>query len=250
MMPALLSWNPVSQNKEQNRKISNQHWVDICRQHFRGIKDSTFTQNTSIIIIHFVCLPTPGSCKPHQVCQQANFGVCLLSFESGEGQGVCPAAQSGHYHLNRSPWMPSGVTLATVKTIVPAVSVSVCVCERVSVCERERLLCALQRRVWPKNESKCLSCEQCTHRANVSSFSGEGQVQWVRHLSSCSWHKQRNANQYSWVIWASMSNLPTDRFSERLLFDIYFHPWYRARRIQVGRWVRLVVSPKNGCIVS
>lgn len=57
-------------------------------------------------------------------------------FES-EGQGVYPAAQSGHFHLNRGPWVPSGVTLATVKTIVAAVSV--CVRER----KKERLLCAL-----------------------------------------------------------------------------------------------------------
>ena len=60
--------------------------------------------------------------------RQAHYGVCLLNFESEGGQGVCPAAQSGHYHLNRGPWVPSGVTLATVKTIVPAVSV--CVRER------------------------------------------------------------------------------------------------------------------------
>lgn len=51
--------------------------------------------------------------------------VCLLSFEAAKRQGVCPAAQRGHFHLNRGPWVPSGVTLATVKTIVPAVTVCV-----------------------------------------------------------------------------------------------------------------------------
>lgn len=83
--------------------------------------------------------------KEYLAYQQANFGVCLLKFES-EGQGVCPAAQRGHFHLNRGPWVPSGVTLATVKTIVPAVSVCVCVREREKG-DRERLLCTLQRRV-------------------------------------------------------------------------------------------------------
>lgn len=56
------------------------------------------------------------------VCKKANSGVCLFSFGSEESRAVCPAAQGGHFHLNRGPSMPSGVTLATVKTIVPAVS--------------------------------------------------------------------------------------------------------------------------------
>lgn len=59
--------------------------------------------------------------------QQANVGVYLLDPDS-EGQGVCPAARRGHFHLNRGPSAPGGVTLATVKAIVPAVS----------ECEKER----------------------------------------------------------------------------------------------------------------
>lgn len=70
-----------------------------------------------------------GPYKPHGEIanQQASFGMCLLNSES-EGQGVCPATQRGHFNLNRGPCVPSGVTLATVKTIVPTVS----------VCEKER----------------------------------------------------------------------------------------------------------------
>lgn len=59
--------------------------------------------------------------------QEANVGVYLLGPDS-EGQGVCPAARRGHFHLNRGPSVPAGVTLATVKAIVPAVS----------ECEKER----------------------------------------------------------------------------------------------------------------
>lgn len=36
-----------------------------------------------------------------------------------DSDDICPAAQIGHYHVNRGPQMPSGVTLATVKAIVP-----------------------------------------------------------------------------------------------------------------------------------
>lgn len=46
----------------------------------------------------------------------------ILLGPDSEGQGVCPAAQRGHFHLNRGPRVPAGVTLATVKAIVPAVS--------------------------------------------------------------------------------------------------------------------------------
>lgn len=67
--------------------------------------------------------------KKHLVYQQENVGVCLLNFDSEEGQGVWPAAQRGHFHLNRGPWVPSGVTLATVKKKPHCSScVSVCVC--------------------------------------------------------------------------------------------------------------------------
>lgn len=58
--------------------------------------------------------------------QEASVGVYLLAPDPG--QGVCPAAQRGHFHLNRGPSVPGGVTLATVKAIVPAVS----------ECEKER----------------------------------------------------------------------------------------------------------------
>lgn len=56
-------------------------------------------------------------------------GVYLLAPDP-EGQGVCPAAQRGHFHVNSGPSVPGGVTLATVKAIVPAGS----------ECEKERLL--------------------------------------------------------------------------------------------------------------
>lgn len=52
----------------------------------------------------------------------------ILLGPDSEGQGVCPAARRGHFHLNRGPRVPGGVTLATVKAIVPAVS----------ECEKER----------------------------------------------------------------------------------------------------------------
>lgn len=52
----------------------------------------------------------------------------ILLGPDSEGQGVCPAARRGHFHLNRGPREPGGVTLATVKAIVPAVS----------ECEKER----------------------------------------------------------------------------------------------------------------
>lgn len=58
--------------------------------------------------------------------QEANVGVYLLAPDPG--QGVCPAARRGHFHLNRGPSVPGGVTLATVKAIVPAGS----------ECEKER----------------------------------------------------------------------------------------------------------------
>lgn len=54
--------------------------------------------------------------------QEADVGVYLLGSDSGGGQGVCPAAQRGHFHLNGGPSEPGGVTLATVTAIVPAVS--------------------------------------------------------------------------------------------------------------------------------
>lgn len=58
--------------------------------------------------------------------QVANVGVYLQAPDPG--QGVCPAARRGHFHLNRGPSVPGGVTLATVKAIVPAGS----------ECEKER----------------------------------------------------------------------------------------------------------------
>lgn len=43
----------------------------------------------------------------------------FFRLESEKGEGVCPLdAQSGHFHLNRGPRVASGVTLATVKSIV------------------------------------------------------------------------------------------------------------------------------------
>lgn len=49
---------------------------------------------------------------------------------------------------------------------------------------------------------------------------------------------------------ASMSNLPTDWFSDRLQFDICLSRWYKARRFQVKQWVRLVVSPPKMGVAS
>lgn len=56
---------------------------------------------------------TPGGKE-----QEADVGAYLLGPDS-EGQGVCPAARRGHFHVNRGPSVPGVVTLATVKAIVP-----------------------------------------------------------------------------------------------------------------------------------
>lgn len=141
--------------------------------------------------------------------------MSLLSFDSG-GQGVCSAAQMGHFHLNRGPWMPSGVTLSTVGTFVPAVT----------VCGAEE-----ETSIWPTGQTP-------THKLkNIYFFSSIRLNKWPlknKHAalpsvgtSSTSptfvqlqLTQQRNANRYSLVIRTRMSNLAGDQFSYRLPLHI------------------------------
>lgn len=119
----LHSWSQVSEKVGQRRQTHGQHAADIFKQHLGTL--ALLLNNISIItIMHWTSPPAPvhtKRIKKHSAHQLADFGMCLLNFEAEEGQGVCPAAQWGHFHLNRGPWVPSGVTLATVITIVPAV---------------------------------------------------------------------------------------------------------------------------------
>lgn len=127
MIPAF-HFDPLLAKEEQSSKIQRHNVADSFRQashqRFYSKKKQKKTKHPS--------LPHTSLCtgpyklhEEYSAYQRANFGVCLLSFEAAKRQGVCPAAQRGHFHLNRGPWVPSGVTLATVKTIVPAVTVCV-----------------------------------------------------------------------------------------------------------------------------
>lgn len=163
----LQSWSQVSEKVGQRRKTHGQHAADIFKQHLGTL--ALLLNNIFIItIMHWTCPPAPvptNHMKKHSAHQLADFGMCLLNSEAEEGQGVCPAAQWGHFHLNRGPWVPSGVTLATVITIVPAVSV--CVKERGSYVP-----------FWGESDLKTDKIFEfsvgCPKRANVSSVSESG----------------------------------------------------------------------------
>jgi len=142
------------------------------------------------------------------------------------------AAQRGHFHLNGGPWVHSGVTLATVKTIVPAV----CVCER----ERERKtnVCVSHRgKVWPPKPPKrntICSCRNVTGRPTRRTCpESDGRLAPADT-------QQPSRSEASGV---TSTPGPASRAAAAR------RPGHVARRLQVKRRVRLVnrTPPTDGC---
>lgn len=161
--------------------------------------DRHLLEKTSITIIplqYTAAMFHENHTKKYLVWRKANFSVCYCSVLT---QGDKASAQRGHFHLNRGPWMPSGVTLSTVGTFVPAVTV--CGAE-----EETSLLhilfyfqfMGLRPINWKIKKLSQFGWINDPWRTNMLHFLQWGQVQRVRHLCSYSWHSSEMPIDTHW----------------------------------------------------
>lgn len=151
------------------------HGASIFWQYFSvDILNKKNINHNHAVVFHF----NPDQIKAQSV-REPNSGSVLVFF-GYDSDDICPAAQIGHYHVNRGPRMPSGVTLATVKAIVPlCVWVSLCVHLYVGTTQFVR---------------------KTGHTSKVSDTGETDQEKTPKHLKCTLWNSQCTSNDFSLVL--------------------------------------------------